>query len=154
MSSETIIFEDLKIGTVDREAIFVTAMIRERNGKGPELSITADVRRSGHCVGGGQALDAVRAVAEHGHLTRGLTPALVEGLLDVWKRWHLNGMRAGCEHQRALGWTYNEHPSEPCPTCGYKMGTAWLHEELPADVLEFLRTFVAAGKPKAESAKA
>lgn len=24
--------------------------------------------------------------------------------LDVWKRWHLNDMQAGCEHQRADGW--------------------------------------------------
>lgn len=24
--------------------------------------------------------------------------------LDVWKRWHLNDMHPGCEHQRAAGW--------------------------------------------------
>lgn len=37
----------------------------------------------------------------------------------------------------------NEHPSgllcKPCPTCGYKYGTAWRKVEVPADVLEFLR---------------
>jgi len=53
-------------------------------------------------------------------------------LKDLWTRWHLNDMRAGCEHQRALGWTsYAEHPAEPCPECGYKFGSAWLFEPLP-----------------------
>ena len=95
-------------------------------------------------------------------------------LSDVWDRWHLNDMRAGCEHQRADGWdtrpidpakplrsygkhfpgqrqeSWNmltwvradEHPdgllSRPCPTCGYKYGTAWLREDVPSDVLTFL----------------
>ena len=61
--------------------------------------------------------------------------------LEVWKRWHLNNMRAGCEHQRALGWEadgYDKHPSEPCPTCGYKFGSAWKAEALPEGVQWFL----------------
>lgn len=60
--------------------------------------------------------------------------------LDVWSKWHLNDMRAGCEHQRKMGWKiYEEHPSEPCPLCGYKYGSKWLREELPASVIEFLQ---------------
>jgi hypothetical protein len=35
-----------------------------------------------------------------------------------------------------------EHPEgilcKPCPVCGYKYGTEWRKEELPADVVEFL----------------
>ena len=61
-------------------------------------------------------------------------------LLDVWKEWHLNDMQAGCKHQRKLGWdSYDEHPSEPCPVCGYKYGTAWLKKELPQMVIDFLK---------------
>lgn len=79
-------------------------------------------------------------------------------LVDIWDRWHLNDMKAGCEHQRAekwndilldetkpktqdnmATWTYKkDHPKgllrEPCPICGYKYGTAWLKEELPEDI--------------------
>jgi len=61
--------------------------------------------------------------------------------LEIWHLWHLNDMRAGCVHQRALGWDkegYDLHPSEPCPTCGYKYGSAWLKEDVPEDVLAFL----------------
>lgn len=62
--------------------------------------------------------------------------AQAEQMLAIWRRWHLNDMRAGCEHQRALGWnSYDEHPSEPCPTCGYKYGTAWLYEPIPEEII-------------------
>lgn len=41
-----------------------------------------------------------------------------------------------------LGWvTRKEHPegllSHPCPTCGYKYGSAWKRAELPAETLEW-----------------
>jgi hypothetical protein len=63
-------------------------------------------------------------------------------LLDIWKRWHLNDLRAGCEHQREMGWTYDEHhdpktfKGEACPVCGYEIGSAWLKEEVPEDVIK------------------
>ena len=65
-------------------------------------------------------------------------------LLDIWHKWHLNNMRSGCEHQRALGWTYQDHhdaktfKGEACPTCGYEIGSSWLKEELPTDIIAFL----------------
>ncbi|UOF78291.1 restriction alleviation protein lar [Caudoviricetes sp.] len=62
----------------------------------------------------------------------------VQQMLAIWERWHLNNMKAGCEHQRTLGWEkdgYDKHPCEPCPICGYRYGSAWLKEELPADVV-------------------
>ena len=60
--------------------------------------------------------------------------------LDVWKQYHLNNMQAGCEHQRKLGWKrYGDHPSEPCPVCGYKYGTAWLMLDVPEEVITFLK---------------
>jgi hypothetical protein len=55
-------------------------------------------------------------------------------------KWHLNDMKAGCEHQEALGWG-NEHMSQPCPECGYKYGTAWLKRALPPEVIRWVRTF-------------
>ena len=42
------------------------------------------------------------------------------------------------------GWVRpEEHPDgklcKPCPVCGYKYGTAWKREELPQEVVEFLK---------------
>lgn len=144
----TDIFRNAKIGTVDREVVYLTALLREY-GPHVELSITADIRQSGRCVGGGQARDTVRAVAKRGHLAEGLTPALVEGLLEVWDRWHLNGLRAGCQHQRDFGWPRrptDDVRSKPCPICDYGYGTAWKHEALPDYVVPFLRRFAVAAE--------
>ena len=132
--------------------------ISNRNGKGNELSISANVwmvsRRD--IYAGGQLRETVRQ-----YLTKPLiSEEKLARILEIWKRWHLNGMRAGCEHQRAEGWderpidpakpldsyglhfpgqkhsSWNmliwvrrdEHPegllSYPCPTCGYKYGSA------------------------------
>lgn len=154
----------------------------------------------------------------------GWTRADIQQFLDYWRAWHLNNLRAGCEHQRAAwnpaeklqleqytwadryhaarravesgtatpaeyeeymkltprvhavtieikrvnyrtpevaellaagwikvqkteektaGWVYPEsHPGgllgKPCDVCGYKYGSAWLREEVPADVIEWL----------------
>ncbi len=50
---------------------------------------------------------------------------------------------------KAAGWVrYESHPEgllcKPCEVCGYKYGTQWLFEEIPEEVLEWLRTLPAA----------
>ena len=70
----------------------------------------------------------------------------VKKFFRIWKEWHMNDMRAGCEHQRKLGWTYEEHhdpktfKGELCPVCGYSIGSAWLTEEIPQSVWNFLES--------------
>ena len=39
------------------------------------------------------------------------TPAQLAEFIATWERWHLNDMRAGCEHQRAEGW--DKRPIDP-----------------------------------------
>lgn len=44
---------------------------------------------------------------------------MVDVLLRLWEDWHLNDMRAGCEHQRADGWNERRiDPSKPAHTYG------------------------------------
>lgn len=78
----------------------------ELGGDPLRLSITGD--GPGY---GGQCQDSIREALKAGTLRRDharYTPDLsvsdIEKVLDVWDRWHLNDMRATCEHQRALGW--------------------------------------------------
>jgi hypothetical protein len=55
---------------------------------------------------------------------------------DLWQRWHLNDMRSHCDHQnRDIAWD----KVSPCDETGYRAGTAWLHEVVPADVLDMIR---------------
>lgn len=68
-------------------------------------------------------------------------------LRDVWETWHLNNMRPGCSHQQRMGWVYESHPTDPCPICGYKMGTAWCSEPVPPEVLDWLFNLPKASRP-------
>jgi len=87
----------------------------------------------------GQMYDSISENLEAFDFADGWDKVKAFTFVEYWKHWHLNDMRAGCEHQRALGWkSYDEHPSEPCPTCGYKFGSAWLTEEVPTKVLQWL----------------
>lgn len=45
--------------------------------------------------------------------------------------------------KKASGWVeYPKHPKgllhKPCPVCGYRYGTAWIREEVQADIVEWL----------------
>lgn len=75
-------------------------------------------------------------------------------LLDIWKRWHLNDMRAGTPEQEQhlrenpVNAVYPQsHYDLACeslakaglnPHNGYSYGSKWLREEVPAEVLEQL----------------
>jgi len=53
---------------------------------------------------GGQCVDTVAAYFPHNKKA--------QRMVEVWKRWHLNDLQAGCEHQRALGWGKGEDKIE------------------------------------------
>lgn len=44
------------------------------------------------------------ANADPERIAGGWTRARIARLAEIWDRWHLNDMRPGCAHQRALGW--------------------------------------------------
>jgi len=65
---------------------------------------------------------------------------------------HFAGQRS--DSWNMLAWVNREeHPdgllSYPCPVCGYKYGSSWLREEVPSDVLDFLRNLPPAGRTPA-----
>lgn len=84
-----------------------------------ELSIAGveGPKRNGDARGGcGQIVDSLADIYE---LSEGWTPEMVAKLADVWNRWHLNDMKAGCEHQRAAGWgTTPIDPDKPTNSYG------------------------------------
>ena len=96
---------------------------------------------------------------------------IVKEIHAIWKRWHLNDLKAGCCHQIDARWNErridetktldsygkffegqssnswnmlawirpDEHPNglltKPCEICGYRYGSSWLVEEIPAEVV-------------------
>lgn len=170
-----------------RRRVEVEVELREAE-RGTELAISAEAGRAkqdgSYRMGrhgepldytGGQAIYEVEAVTE---FAAGWSAERRDRLVSVWRAWHLNGLNAGCEHQRAAGWdkrpidpdkptdsygihfegqrsaSWNmltwvrpeEHPeglmTKACPECGYRFGTAWLFEELPAEVIAFAREII------------
>lgn len=92
----------VQIGTTERGgSIELTIEIEDRNGKGTELSICGDVwlpsRRD--IEAGGQMRESLYDYIHK--YAPGWDRARLEKVIAIWDRWHLNGMRAGCEHQRA-----------------------------------------------------
>lgn len=93
-------------------------------------------------ISGGQCLDEAKDL-------------LPQRLAEVWERWHLNDMRAGTPAQEealnAVKGTFNRLNwyDEACSYLasvsllednGYRYGTAWLTEELPQDVVDYVQS--------------
>ena len=141
------------VGVSEYGRVFVEVQYRT-DGR---LSITGVVgpRSNGDARGScGQIVDSVRDVP---HLAEGWTPGMITRLVEVWERWHLNDMQAGSPRQRAwleanpISVTYPEsHYVVACERLAaadlnpdtehgdYAYGSAWLREEVPEDVIEFL----------------
>jgi hypothetical protein len=95
----------------------------------------------------------------------GYDSATMDKLLEVWERWHLNDLKAGtpaqeafidvhkhefdrldwygdaCKMLQAVDLLVAEHEPEQMVWGvgrGYRYGTAWLSEEVPSEVIEFL----------------
>lgn len=80
-----------------------TVFVRLRDGR---LSMTGEIREVRHITHAGQCLDALVEMYP--------CNPLMQSMAEVWKHWHLNDMRAGCEHQRAEKWEdVPVDPSQP-----------------------------------------
>lgn len=152
----------IRIGTrrdyAEQRAFSVFCKITWTDGR---LSITGveGPTRDGNAIGGcGQI---VMSLTEPGTNAEWVTFAdgwdleKARAFLAVWDRWHLNDMQAGDPEQRAY---LRANPVEargdhytaacaalaaaglhPNPATGYRYGSGWLREEVPADVLDYLR---------------
>lgn len=135
----------------DTGSLWVTIRWENRNG-GMELSITAveGPMKNGDCRGSaGQRLEALDRLT---NLYLDWTPEMVTRLGVEWERWHLNRMRAGTAAQMAflrtadigLGGDRYAATLDALTTAGlnpdngYVYGSAWLSEEVPTDVIEWL----------------
>ena len=139
------LFLDIRLRTDDQEWETTTHEIVT----GPMcLSICGTVwktrARRGDCYAAGQCREDF--ASPDLVLDGAIDAAELAKLLRVWDRWHLNTMRAGCEHQEVPP----DMPTEqrlrsipPCPVTGYRWGSKWLTEPLPAEVEQFARDIAA-----------
>ena len=104
-----------------------------------ELSISVWVGGDSANAYGGQAVEVLDDLRYSS-----LTPSEVQQLRDIWERWHLNNLKAGCIHQgdvdtHSKDWEkLSEVETSKCPE-GYRYGSAWLVEPLPYSVVKFIK---------------
>ena len=103
--------------------------------QGTEFAASAMVYRHNSFVCGGQCLDEsdILDAVENGKLCKKDKTTYLE-ILRLWKNYHLNGMNAGCEHQKE-----GSPVGSVCPVCGYRYGSAWLYREIPEKDLEAIK---------------
>ena len=143
-------------------------VVQDRKGDG-ELSFTGVIGplRSGNALGGCGQIDmefAHRKASDddqrYGDLIKASDIRFAPGrtrdkwldFLDAWKRWHLNHMKAGSKVQEDWLRKHPAHDTDWTQTSkrlrraglnpdpdGYKYGSEWKREEVPAEVLAFLQ---------------
>jgi hypothetical protein len=146
--------------------ISIFCFVEYRDGR---LSITGveGPTASGNCIGGAGQID-MHLRSQIGDIRP--APAWDRSMLDrffaVWKEHHLNDMKAGSPDQRAFlrdngleaaGYEgicevlaeagLNPDPNYQHDGQPYRYGSAWLREEVPQDVLDFLRNLPDADRP-------
>lgn len=58
-------------------------------------------------------------------------PSLYKKIMELWEKWHLNDMHAGCIHQRKFeSEPYKKHENAFCKKCGYTYGHAWKYQAI------------------------
>lgn len=103
--------------------------------RGNEFAASAMVYRHNSFALGGQCLDypEVLDLIQNGKLCEEDKTIYLE-IFRLWKNYHLNGMNAGCEHQKK-----GTPGGGVCPICGYRYGSAWLYREIPKKDLEAIK---------------
>lgn len=88
-------------------------------------------------VGGGAGAGDVESVTE---FADGWDAPRAQRLKELASRWHLNTLKAGCAHMTLpQDQSYDARKDITCEAgTGYKYGSAWLVEPLPAEVLSEL----------------
>jgi len=111
------------------------------------------------CTQCGQMQDTIRDELNSGNLRlkSNISQDDMKKLLDIWDRWHLNGLKAGTTKQNELIEMHRDDPKyaeqdvfldrprailkdfDADPDNGYSYGSAWLFEPLSDDVIDFVK---------------
>lgn len=114
----------------------------------PVLSISGGIYHNGNMVCGGQIYDnLLEFFPNHSKIAR---------LIQLWKRWHLNDLKAGTRSQNAFvlgyraGQDSDKHEYDAiCEALkkvdlyedqGYTYGSCWLFEPIPSEVIEEIKS--------------
>ena len=125
--------------------------------KSADIDVTLNNGRlsiSGTVYHGKKLLKSEKNLISAGQCLEKSAELIPQKLANIWKRWHLNDLRAGTPAQeKALEpvkdtFSRSNWYDEACRYLasinlyddnGYRYGSAWLREELPEDVVEYVQ---------------
>lgn len=89
--------------TADQRDVDIEVELQRKDDGIVRLSICGNVWQRNHrdIEMGGQCVDRLDAELRGGRYSFGWDSAKLNRIVEIWHRWHLNDMRAACEHQRA-----------------------------------------------------
>lgn len=92
------------------------------------FTVIGQVWNSGHTdiYCGGQCVDTIW---KH-FATQIENPSLYKQIMQLWEKWHLNDLNAGCRHQRKQKMTYQGNCGNVCRICNYPIGTSWKYNKI------------------------
>ena len=139
-------------GTTQTCPVEIEIALEEKDGKGPVFTAVGTVWRGPKKVGihhGGQCIDEIASLFPK--------DKKVQLIHEIWKRWHLNDLRAGTPKQLkylegwrkangVTGWDYDEacaalKEADLYEDEGVKYGHQWLYEPIPDDVLAIIKSW-------------
>lgn len=149
--------EDALVGrTADGTRVYVSMGIERHAAQDSKRTVThermpeeyLEFTAQGHTVeqyrrewsSAGQMLDDLLEVVEP---APGLSLDDLKRIHQIWRAWHLNGMKAACAHMPAdARERWDRREAVVCEESGYSYGSAWLVQPLPVAILEEVRTLV------------
>lgn len=66
----------------------------------------------------------------------------VQRVCEIWEKYHMNNLHAGCVHQREFEKEpYEKHKGCHCDICNYTYGHGWQFEEIPQDIIDEIKSW-------------
>ena len=135
---------DIHLDRVKPDAVMKQTVDHEFVDEYFTLSVVGKVIYSGAIVEFGQYREAFRDI-DYPYVNN---EAIVY-LDDIWKKYHLNDMKAACSHQTPFptnidydDWRrLQQIETDKCPK-GYKYGSKWLLEVIPDEEVSKIRDFI------------
>lgn len=147
--------KNLKIGKLKGGEKYIWV---EVNYDGNRLSIVGYIKfRNGIIDSCGQIKDEIIELYANKELELFIGREIFLKLMDIWDKWHLNDLKAGCKHQERLikhlvkiyGLDFFKIDNimkikefNRCSICGYRYGSKWLKINVPEKVIKFLNAIL------------
>ena len=131
---------EFNFGSFEGRSIIVDMYLKRKSDGNLCFTASGYYGKGSRCQMAGQCIDELMNLVTERDGKLCETSMLI---LANWKRYHLNDLRAGCEHQEHAKRTFKKsyEIGDVCTVCGNKYGHSWHTEILPEELLNWFYSF-------------